>query len=68
VTKSVEIPFEYTGSATDPFGNQRVGLEGSVVINRKDFGVNWNAALETGGVLVSEKVTLEIEVSAIKNS
>jgi polyisoprenoid-binding protein YceI len=67
-TKSVEIPFEYTGSATDPFGNQRVGLEGSVVINRKDFGVNWNAALETGGVLVSEKVTLEIEVSAIKNT
>jgi len=68
VTQSVEIPFEYTGSATDPFGNQRVGLEGSVVINRKDYGVNWNAALETGGVLVSEKVTLEIEVSAIKNS
>ncbi len=68
VTKSVEIPFEFTGSATDPFGNQRVGLEGSVVINRKDYGVNWNAALETGGVLVSEKVTLEIEVSAIKNS
>ncbi|MFG1819437.1 YceI family protein [Kribbella sp. NPDC049174] len=68
VTKSVEIPFEFTGSATDPFGNQRVGLEGSVVINRKDYGVNWNAALETGGVLVSEKVTLEIEVSAIKNT
>jgi len=68
VTKSLEIPFEYTGSATDPFGNQRVGLEGSVVINRKDFGVSWNAALEGGGVLVSEKVTLEIEVSAIKNT
>jgi polyisoprenoid-binding protein YceI len=66
VTKSVEIPFEFTGSATDPFGNQRVGLEGSVVINRKDYGVNWNAALETGGVLVSEKITLEFEVSAIK--
>ncbi|WP_328519665.1 YceI family protein [Kribbella sp. NBC_00359] len=68
VTKPVEIAFEYTGAATDPFGNQRVGLEGSVVINRKDFGVSWNAALEGGGVLVSEKVTLEIEVSAIKNS
>ena len=67
VTKPVEIAFEYTGSATDPFGNERVGLEGSVVINRKDFGVSWNAALEGGGVLVSEKVTLEIEVSAIKN-
>ena len=68
VTKPVEISFEYTGSATDPFGNERVGLEGSVVINRKDYGVSWNAALEGGGVLVSEKVTLEIEVSAIKNS
>jgi polyisoprenoid-binding protein YceI len=68
VTKPLEIPFEYTGAATDPFGNQRVGLEGSVVINRKDFGVSWNAALEGGGVLVSEKVTLEIEVSAIKNT
>ena len=68
VTKSVDIDFEYTGTATDPFGNQRVGLEGSVVLNRKDFGVSWNAAIEGGGVLVSEKVTLEIEVSAIKNS
>jgi len=68
VTKPVEIAFEFTGSATDPMGNERVGLEGSVVINRKDFGVSWNAALEGGGVLVSEKVTLEIEVSAIKNS
>jgi polyisoprenoid-binding protein YceI len=67
VTKSLDIPFEYTGSATDPYGNQRLGLEGSVVINRKDFGVSWNAALEGGGVLVSEKVTLEITVSAIKN-
>jgi len=68
VTKSVDVTFEYTGTATDPFGNQRLGLEGSVVINRKDFGVSWNAALEGGGVLVSEKVTLELEVSAIKNA
>ena len=68
VSKSVDVTFEYTGAATDPFGNQRVGLEGSVVINRKDFGVSWNAALEGGGVLVSEKVTLELEVSAIKNA
>jgi len=67
VTKAVEVEFEYTGTATDPFGNERLGLEGKVVINRKDFGVSWNAALEGGGVLVSEKVTLELEVSAIKN-
>jgi polyisoprenoid-binding protein YceI len=68
VTKPVEIDFEFQGAATDPFGNQRVGFEGSVVINRKDWGITWNAALETGGVLVSEKVTLEFEVSAIKNA
>ncbi len=67
VTKPVTIDFEFTGSATDPFGNDRIGLEGSVVVNRKDWGVNWNAALEAGGVLVSENVTLEFEISAIRN-
>jgi polyisoprenoid-binding protein YceI len=67
VTKSVTVPFEYQGSAQDPFGNSRVGFEGSATINRKDFGVSFNAPLETGGVLVSEKVTLEFDISAIKN-
>ncbi|HEX4868624.1 MAG TPA: YceI family protein [Acidimicrobiales bacterium] len=66
VTKPVSVDFELTGAATDPFGNHRIGLEGKTTVNRKDFGVNWNAALEAGGVLVSEKVTLEFEVSAIK--
>ncbi|WP_298330605.1 YceI family protein [Haloactinopolyspora sp.] len=68
VTKPISIDFTYEGVATDPFGNVRVGFEGSVTINRKDFNVQWNAPLETGGVLVSEKVTLEFEVSAIKSS
>jgi polyisoprenoid-binding protein YceI len=68
VTKPVEIDFEFEGAATDPFGNERIGFEGSTVINRKDWGITWNAALETGGVLVSEKVTLEFEVSAIKQA
>jgi polyisoprenoid-binding protein YceI len=68
VTKPVTVDFEYQGQATDPFGNERIGFEGAVTINRKDWGVNWNAALETGGVLVSEKVTLEFEVSAVKNA
>jgi polyisoprenoid-binding protein YceI len=66
VTKPVSVDLDYTGSATDPFGNHRVGLEGSTTVNRKDWGVNWNAALEAGGVLVSEKVTLEFEISAIR--
>ena len=67
-TNSITIPFEFQGAATDPFGNLRVGFEGSTVINRKDYGVTWNAPLETGGVLVSEKVTLQFEVSAIKSA
>ena len=68
VTQPVEIDFEFQGAATDPFGNERIGFEGSTVINRKDWGITWNAALETGGVLVSEKVTLEFEVSAVKQA
>ena len=68
VTNSITIPFEFEGAAKDPFGNQRVGFEGAVTINRKDYGVTWNAALEGGGVLVSDKVTLEFEISAIKNA
>jgi polyisoprenoid-binding protein YceI len=68
VTNAITIPFEFEGAAKDPFGNQRVGFEGSVTINRKDYGVTWNAALEGGGVLVSDKVTLEFEISAVKNA
>ena len=68
VTKPVTIPFTFEGAAKDPFGNLRAGFEGSVAINRKDWGVNWNAALEGGGVLVSDRVTLEFEISAIKNA
>ena len=68
VTKPVTVDFTFEGTATDPFGNQRIGFEGSTTINRKDWGVNWNAALEAGGVLVSEKVTLEFEISAVKQA
>jgi len=68
VTRPITIDLTFEGAATDPFGNQRVGFEGSTVINRKDWGVSWNAALEAGGVLVSEKVTLEFELSAIKQA
>lgn len=68
VTKSVAIPLEYQGAATDPFGLQRVGFEGSVNISRAEYGITWNAALETGGVLVSDKIVLEFEVSAVKQA
>jgi polyisoprenoid-binding protein YceI len=66
VTKPVTVEFEYTGTAKDPYGNTRVGFEGSTTINRREWGVEWNAPLETGGVLVSDKVTLEFEISAIR--
>ena len=66
VTRPVSIDFEHTGAAKDPFGNVRVGFEGSTTLNRSDYGVTFNAALETGGVLVSEKIVLEFEISAIQ--
>ena len=66
VTRPLTITFEPTGSARDPFGNLRIGFEGQATINRKDWGLTWNAALETGGVLVSEKVKLQFDVSAIQ--
>ncbi len=68
VTKSISFPLEYQGNATDPFGNVRIGFEGSTPIVRSEYGISFNAALETGGVLVSDKVTLEFEISAIKTA
>jgi polyisoprenoid-binding protein YceI len=65
-TKPITIDFEYTGAVIDPWGNRRIGLEGNVTVNRKDWNVSWNTALEAGGVLVSEKVVLEFEISAVK--
>jgi polyisoprenoid-binding protein YceI len=68
VTNRITVPFEFEGASQDPFGNQRIGFDGSVTISRKDYGITWNAALETGGVLVSDKIVLEFEVSAVKNA
>ena len=68
ITKSVTVPFTYEGSATDPFGNLRVGFEGSVTVSRKDYGLTWNAPLATGGVLVGDKIVLELEISAIQSA
>ena len=68
MTNRVTVPFEFEGASQDPFGNQRIGFDGSVTISRKDYGITWNAALETGGVLVSDKIVLEFEVSAVKNA
>ena len=65
VTRQVEIDFEYGGAATDLYGMKRIGFDGSTTISRDEFGVTFNAPLETGGVIVGDKVTLEFEVSAV---
>lgn len=65
VTKEVEFDVEFNGIARDPFGLLRAGLEAKTVISRKDFGITWNAALETGGVLVGDKVTINLDLSFV---
>jgi polyisoprenoid-binding protein YceI len=65
-TRPVEIAVELEGLESDPFGNARVGFSGSATISRKDFGLTWNVALESGGILVSDKVKITLDVSAIK--
>ena len=67
-TKSIPVTFTLLGTSTDPWGGSRIGFEGEAEINRKDFGLVWNVALETGGVLVSENVKLTLDVEAIKQS
>lgn len=66
VTKSVKFPVEFSGLMKDPWGNTKAGLNISGKINRKDWGLNWNSALETGGVLVGEEVKLNIELQLAK--
>jgi len=68
VTKSVTLDVEFGGVNKDPWGNIKAGFTVTGKINRKDFGLTWNAALETGGVLVSESIALNIEVQLLKQA
>ncbi len=68
VTKEVELAVELDGVVTDPFGNEKLAVSARTEINREDFGMTWNAALETGGVLVSQKVIIEIEAQAVRQA
>ncbi len=68
MTKPVTVDFELAGGANDPWGNFRVGFEGKATINRTDWGVSWNAALEGATVMISDKVTLEFDVTATRLS
>ncbi len=65
VTKRISVPVTFLGKATDPWGNQRVGFEAEFTINRKEFGLMWNAALETGGFLVGDEVKISVSFQAI---
>ncbi|MFF4751916.1 YceI family protein [Streptomyces sp. NPDC002514] len=67
-TKPLVIDLEFNGTIQDPFGNERVGFEGKAEILRSEWGLTWNAALETGGVLVSDKIKLNFDISAVKNA
>ncbi|MEU1826108.1 YceI family protein [Streptomyces abikoensis] len=68
VTRPLSIDLEFNGSATDVYGNERVGFEGSAEILRSEWGLTWNAALEAGGVMVSDKVKLTFDISAVKSA
>jgi len=66
VTRPVSVDFSLTGSALDPWGNLRIGFEGALAIKRSEWGLTWNTALDTGGVLVSDRIQIEFDVSAIR--
>ena len=65
VEKTIVLPIAFHGFARDPWGNERAGFEGEVKLNRKEFGLNWNAALETGGFLVGDEVVVTLSVQAV---
>ncbi len=68
VTREVPLEIEYGGRGKDPWGNERVGFTATASLNRKDFGLAWNQVLETGGVLVADRVDVEIELQAIRQA
>ena len=61
----ISLPVTFLGQAKDPWGNARLGFEAETTINRKEFGLMWNAALETGGFLVGDEVKINLQVQAI---
>ena len=66
VTRRIVLPVSYLGSAKDPWGNEKLAFEAETTINRKDFGLNWNAVLETGGFLVGDEVRIVVSIQAVR--
>jgi polyisoprenoid-binding protein YceI len=67
IAQRVELPVTYLGVAKDPWGNEKVAFEAAIRLNRKDFGLTWNAALETGGLLVGDDVDVQLNVQAARS-
>jgi polyisoprenoid-binding protein YceI len=65
ISKDITLPVTFLGLATDPWGKARAGFETEITINRKDFGLTWNAALETGGFLVGDDVKISLSIQAV---
>lgn len=68
VTKEVTLDAEFGGTASDPWGGERIAFSGTTKVDRRDYGLEWNQALETGGVLVGNEVTVDLEVQAVKEA
>ena len=68
ITRPIEIDLTYQGSCVDPYGQLRVGFAGSGALQRSDWGLTWNVALEAGGLVLSDRINLEVDFSAIKSS
>ena len=68
VTKQVTFEVEFNGTQADPWGNTKAGFEAEAEINRKDWGLTWNAAIEGGGVLVSDKIKIVLDVQLVKTA
>jgi len=66
VSRPVTFDIEFGGATRDPWGNLRVGFEGKATINRKDWGLEWNVVLEAGGLMVSDKITIELDIAAVR--
>ena len=66
ITRPVDLDLTYQGSCVDPYNQLRVGIEGSGSLKRSDWGLTWNVALEAGGLVLSDRIDLELDLSAIK--
>lgn len=64
ITKTIALPVAFLGAAKDPWGNEKLGFEAEITLNRKDFGLTWNAVLETGGFLVGDQVKVSLSLQA----